>query len=216
MLLAQGIAELGLSEQRQILTAEMKRITEAEDQARQESAAYRQQADEAAAARQAIEVRLADLELLLKQRGLQIEDLQLQREGLIGERNDALEHGKGLQEKLQALQVKSEQDRVAQDAYIRKVEERAHREVDRAREERKASATQAKLVSTQLEKLQRKLDSAQADLHRSEQRIAAQEARADTLAQQLIRLSETSPLKRKPRIKRQAQPRAIKAGPQPQ
>ncbi|HIE2484325.1 TPA: DNA-binding protein [Pseudomonas aeruginosa] len=216
VLLAQGIAELGLSEQRQILTAEMKRITEAEDQARQESAAYRQQADEAAAARQAIEVRLADLELLLKQRGLQIEDLQLQREGLIGERNDALEHGKGLQEKLQALQVKSEQDRVAQDAYIRKVEERAHREVDRAREERKASATQAKLVSTQLEKLQRKLDSAQADLHRSEQRIAAQEARADTLAQQLIRLSETSPLKRKPRIKRQAQPRAIKAGPQPQ
>eukprot|EP01034_Spumella_vulgaris_P006852 gene6851-8737_t len=136
---AQGVAEQGLVEQRKVLIAERERVAEIEDQARQDAAQFRQQAAEALAGRQVAELRLADLELLLSQRQTQIEDLQQQREGLLHERREAQQHNQALQQDLQALRLKAEQDlqslrvkgeqeRVAQESYVRGVEDRAHRE----------------------------------------------------------------------------------------
>jgi uncharacterized protein (DUF3084 family) len=109
-------------------------VAAVEDQARQDVAKSRQQVADAVTGCQAAELRLADLELLLSQRQTQLEDLQQQREGLLRERSEAQQQSHALQQDLQALRLKAEQERVAQEDYIRGVEDRAHREVDHARE----------------------------------------------------------------------------------
>ncbi|EJM56584.1 methyl coenzyme M reductase, gamma subunit [Pseudomonas sp. GM49] len=197
--LAQGVAEQALSDQRQVLAAERERVAAVEDQARQDAAQFRQQATDAVAGRQAVELRLADLELLLTQRQTQIEDLQQQREGLLHERREAQQHNHTLQHDLQALRLKAEQERVTQEGYVRGVEDRAHREVDRAREEGKAMAAQFKEVGRHVEQLQRRLESTQNELSQTQQHAAAQQARADTLEQQLTQLRQVPAVKRKPK-----------------
>ncbi|KPG96282.1 DNA-binding protein [Pseudomonas sp. RIT-PI-r] len=194
--LAQGVAELALTEQRQVLDVERERIAEVEDQARQDVAKRRQQVLDAVAGRQAAELRLADLELLLSQRQTQIDDLQQQRESMVLERREIHQRHQELQQELQGLRLKAEQERVAQETYVRGVEDRAHREVDRAREEGKAASSQLKMATRRCDELQRKLESAQGDLSEAQQRAVAQLARAETLEQQLLQLrqlSETKP-----------------------
>jgi DNA repair exonuclease SbcCD ATPase subunit len=200
--LAQGVAEQALAEHRQVLIAECERVAAVEDQARQDAALFRQQAAEALAGRQSAESRLVDLELLLSQRQLQIEDLQQQRESLLCERREAQQHNQTLQQDLQALRLKAEQERVAQENYVRGVEDRAHREVDRAREEGKASVTQLKEVGRHVEQLQRRLESIQTELSQTQQRAAAQHARAETLEQQLTQVRQVPAAKRKPRSRK--------------
>lgn len=199
ILMAQGVAEQGLVGQRQALIAERERVAEIENQARQDAARYRQQAAEAVAGRQTAEARLADLELLLAQRQTQIEDLRQQREILLCERGDARQQSQTLQLELQALQLKTEQERVAQESYVRGVEDRAHREIDRTREEGKVMSIQLKETGRRIEQLQRRLESNQTELNQALQRAAAQQARADTLEQQLMQLRQTNVTKRKPR-----------------
>jgi hypothetical protein len=192
--LAQGVAEQGLVEQRRVLIAERERVAAVEDQARQDAALFRQQAAEALAGRQAAELRLADLELLLSQRQTQIEDLQQQREILLLERREAQEHNQALE----SLRQKAEQERVAQEVYVRGVEDRAHREVDRAREEGRAMTAELKAVGRQVEQLQRRVVSTQHELSQSRQSAAAQHARAETLEQQLTLVRQAPSVKRKP------------------
>ncbi|NUU39025.1 DNA-binding protein [Pseudomonas sp. C2B4] len=196
---AQGVAERALIEQRQVLASERERAAAVEEQARQDAARFRQQAAEAVAARQAVELRLIDLELLLAQRQTQVEDLQQQREGLLLERLETQQHNQALQQDLQETRRRGEQERVAQENYVRGVEDRAHREVDRAREEGKAVTGQFKEAGRQVEQLQRRLESVQAELSQSQQRAAAQHARADTLEEQLKQVREAPTAKRKPR-----------------
>ena len=112
--LAHGFAEQALVEQRQVLDAERERVVAVEDQARQDAAQFRQQAAEALAGRQSAELRLADLELLLSQRQLQIEDLKLQRGNWLQERREAHLHNQALQQELQAQRLQAEQERTAQ------------------------------------------------------------------------------------------------------
>jgi DNA repair exonuclease SbcCD ATPase subunit len=202
--LAQGVAEQALSEQRQVLDAERERVAAVEDLARKDAAQYRQQAAEAVAGRQAVESRLVDLELLLVQRQTQIEDLQQQRESLLHERREVQQHSQTLQQELQALWLKAEQERVAQEAYIRGVEDRAHREVDHAREEGKAITAELKSVGRHVEQLQRRLESIQNELSQTQQRAAVQQARADTLEQQLTQGRQAPATKRKPRPQKSA------------
>jgi len=155
------------------------------------------------AGRHGVELRLADLELLLTQRQTQIEDLQ-QREGLLHERREAQLQHQQLQQDLQALRVKAEQERVAQESYVRGLEDRAYREVDRAREEGKAITAQFKEAGRHVEQLQRRLESLQTELNQMLQRAAAQQARADTLEQQLMQLRQAAANKRKPRSRKPA------------
>jgi chromosome segregation ATPase len=200
--LASGVAELSLSDQRQVVAAERERVAEVEEQARRESATFRQRAAEAADARQAAETRLADLELLLEQRQLQVGDLVQQRASLVSERDYAEQQGLRLQEQLQNAQIKAEREREAQEIYARGVEERAHREVDRAREENKGVLAQLKSANRQLEQVQRRLAAIQVELSQAEQKAAAQQARGDTLERQLSQKQQNTAAKRKPRAKK--------------
>jgi chromosome segregation ATPase len=197
--LAQGVAEQALSEQRLVLAAERERVAAVEDQTRQDAALARQHAMAAQAAQQMSETRLADLEVLLEQRATQIQDLQQQRDSLLRERGDAHQHSQTLHQELQELRLKAEQERVAQEIYVRGVEDRAHREVDRAREESKRMTTQVKEAGNQLEQLQQRIEGVQAALGQALQNAAAQQARGDTLEQQLVQLRSSPVSERKTR-----------------
>lgn len=197
--LAQSVAEQALVEQRQVLAAESDRVAAVEDQARQDAAQCRQLVAEAVAGRHAVELRLTDLEVLLTQRQTQIEDLLQQREGCLRECREAQQRSLALQQELQALRLRAEQERVAQESYVRGVEDRAHREVDRSREEGKAITAQFKEAVRQLEHLQRRLVTIQAELSHAQQHAAAQRARADTLEQHLTQGHQAPAAKRKPR-----------------
>ncbi|MDR6924259.1 FtsZ-binding cell division protein ZapB [Pseudomonas sp. BE134] len=63
-----------------------------------------------------MEMRLDDLELLPSPRQLQIEDLQQLRESLLRERREVQQHNQTLQQDLQALRLKTEQE-----SYVRGV-----------------------------------------------------------------------------------------------
>ncbi|MFW9082546.1 DNA-binding protein [Pseudomonas sp. P2757] len=186
--LAQRVAEQGLAERRQVLDTERERLAAIEDTARQDLATGRQQVSEAVAGRQAAESRLADLDLLLIQRQAQIEELQQQRDVLQRERHAAQQQNQTLQHELHSMRIKAEQERITQENYLRGVEDRAHREVDRAREEGKSVVNQLKAASRKHDELQQKLESAQSELSHAQQSVAAQLARADTLEQQLIQI----------------------------
>lgn len=200
--LAQGVAELGLEEQRQVLDAERERLAQIEDRAHQDLAKGRQQVSDAMAGRQAAESRLADLNLLLVQRQAQIEELQQQRDVLRRERHDAQGQNQILQQELHSLRLKAEQERMAQENYLRGVEDRAHREVDRAQEKGRAALSLSKVANRRCDDLRRRLESAQNELSRAEQRAAAQLARAETLEQQLIQIRQLPEIKRKPRVRK--------------
>ncbi|NVZ64364.1 DNA-binding protein [Pseudomonas gingeri] len=209
--LAQGVVEKGLAEQRQVLDTERERIAAAEDQARQDMVKARQQVVEAAAGRQSAELRLADLELLLSHRQTQIDDLQQQRESLAHERLDSQQRIQVLQKELQASRLKAEQERVGQETYVRGVEDRAHREVDHAREESKAMAVQLKDAGRQVDQSLRRLASIQAELNQAQQLTAAQVARAETLEQQLNYMRQLPETERKPRVRKNSTSRDPKA-----
>lgn len=199
--LAQAAAEAGMAEQRQILDAERERVAAVENQAQMDSAKFRQQANEAVGDRKLVETRLADLDLLLEQRREQIEDLQQQRDGLVVERDEALRQIQQLQQDLLAVHQKSEEDRSSQETYVRGVEDRAHREVDRAREETKEVIRKNKELGQQIEVLQGRLDSKAEQLSQAQQQAAAQKSRADTLDAQLQTQKKPSQTK-SPRVKK--------------
>ena len=208
--LAQAVAEQGLSEQRQVVTAERERVAVVEDQARQDAALARQHAMVAQAAQQVSETRLADLEALLEQRATQILDLQQQRDSLLRERGDGQQHSQTLHQELNDLRRKAEQERVAQEIYVRGVEDRAHREVDRAREESKHMTAHVKEAGYQLEHLQQRIEGAQDALGQALQNAAAQLARGDTLEQQLVQLRSLPVSERKTRARKKPVPSPAK------
>ncbi|MFV0934116.1 DNA-binding protein [Pseudomonas jessenii] len=199
---AHGAAEFALVERRQELDAERERLAAVEDQTCKDLAQARQHATDALAARQAAETRLVDLEQLLAQCLAQIDDLRQQREALLRERGEALTGAQKLHGQLLSAQHHAEQERSAQDAYVRGVEGRAHREADRAREESKAQAAQLKAASRQQSELQRRLERAHAELARAQQQAAAQQARADTLSQHIEQLSSVASATRAKRVRK--------------
>jgi len=170
--LAQGVVELSLSDQRQILANEREQLAANEAKVRLEHAQARQQTAEAHAARQVAELRLADLEQLLTQRQAQLDDLFSQRDAFNVERDITLRQISELAQQNRGLQEKNEQQRVEQEDYLRSVEERAHREVDRVREEGRATVTQLKQRSRHAEILEKRLASALTELRDARQEAA--------------------------------------------
>lgn len=211
ILLAQGVAEGALAGQRQVLDAERERLAATEDQARKDVAKASKQVTEAVAGRQAAELRLADLDLLLVQRQTLIEELQQQRDALQLERHETQQHNQTLQQELQALRLKAEQEQITQENYLRGIEDRANREIDCAREEGKAVVNQLKGASRKNDELRRKLESSQSELSQAQQTAAAQLARAETLEQQLIHVRQLPETKRKPRVRKNSAPSNSKA-----
>lgn len=205
VLLADGVAEQGLAERRNLLETERLRVAAVENDTRQAEAQARQQEAAAQAAQLAAETRLADLERLLEQRQVQLDDLHNRCAELTEERKEALQEASSQRQALLALQQQLNGEREATATYVRGVEDRAHREVDHAREESKAAATQLKAAGKQLEQLRQRLDTALAQLSEAQQVAAAESAKAAVLAQQLATPARTSRASAKP-PRKQKQP----------
>lgn len=187
VLLADGVAEQAFAERRVLLEAERLRVAAVENECRQAAAQARLQVAAAQAAQQGAETRLADLERLLEQRHVQLEDLQRRGAELAEERQAALQEVSSLRQELQSLQRQLLEERDASATYVRAVEDRAHREVDRALEESRALAAQLKSAGKQQEQLRQRLDNVLEQLSQAQQLAAAEAARATTLAQQLVK-----------------------------
>ncbi|MNF90211.1 hypothetical protein D3C84_727680 [compost metagenome] len=99
----------------------------------------------------------------------------------------ALQEVTMLRQELQAAQQQLTQERDATTAYVRGIEDRAHREVDRAREEDRVVAAQLKALTRQHNQLRQRLDTLLSQLSEAQQIAAAEKARANTLEQQLVK-----------------------------
>lgn len=183
--LAQGLAEQSLAGQRQILEEERAHTAGIEDAARQDVARYRHQAAAALAEQQGAERRLADLERLLNQGQRQIEDLTQQRDGLKTERDAGRDRVQELERLLLANRSDVEQARSAHEVYVRGVEERAHREVDRAREENKATQLLVKQLGKQTDQLRERRELAAAQLGEAREQNAGLQALAEQQERQV-------------------------------
>lgn len=198
MLLAEGVAEQALAERRTVLESERLRVVAVENESRQAVAQARQQVAAAQAAQHTTDTRLADLKQLLAQRQAQLDDLQCRCAELTEERKAAILEAISLRQELQSLQQQLAQERDDTATYVRGVENRAHREVDRAREESRVVAVQLKALSKQHDQLRKRLDDALAQLSEAQQNAAAEKARANTLAQELrVKHARATPAKRK-------------------
>lgn len=182
---AEDVAEQSLDEQRQVLIDERVEVLAIEDTARQEAAQYRQQAATAITQQQVAERRLADLERLVEQGLRQVEELSQQRDGLKQERDAGRERIQSLERQLLSDRYDADLARKAQETYVRGVEERAHREVDRAREETKATGVQLKEMGKQSVQLQKRLDTTLLALDLLKPELAAEKALAAQAARQL-------------------------------
>lgn len=178
--MAQAVVEQSVAGQREVLANEREQLAQLEARVRLEAAQARQQTAEAVTARQAAETRLSDLNQLLEQRLAQIDDLHQQRTELQDLREELQKQIQALQDELQETQAQAEQARVAQETYVRGVEERAHREVDRAREESKGRLADLQGLKSQHDDLQRKLEDARSALSAAQQQAAIQQTRADS------------------------------------
>jgi len=176
--LAQGVVEQSLAGQRQVLAEEREQLAAIEARGRLDAAQARQQTAEALAARKAAETRLSDLEQLLTQRLTQIDDLRQQREELLGQRDEA-------RQQLQGSQQQAELARLEQQRYTRNVEDRAFREIDRAREESKAASAQLKEVNGRLQVQQQTLLTSQRELAEAREQRATAQTQVHALHDQL-------------------------------
>lgn len=183
--LGQGVAEQSLQEQRQVLANERAQMAASVDLARREAASDRRRATEAIAAQQEAERRLVDLERLLEQHFQRIEDLTIQRDDLKQEHATARARIQELERQLVTDRDFAEQGRIAQEEYVRGAEERAHREVDRAREETKGISGQLKQAVRHTAHLQQRLDVALTTLKDFQTQTAAQLALAEEGARQI-------------------------------
>ncbi|QNT38789.1 DNA-binding protein [Pseudomonas asiatica] len=190
--LAQGVVEQSLSSQRQVLIEEREALGALEARARLDVAQARQQTADAVTARQGAEIRLADLEQLLTQRQAQIDDLRSQRDELQAQRDELRMQLTEVRQQLQGSREQAEQTRSEQQRYTRDVEDRAYREIDRAREESKGLSVQLKDANARVHALQQAL---QAEQHTRdaahEQRVLA-EAHSTVLNQSLVQLRQVA------------------------
>lgn len=186
--LGQDVAQQSLDAQRQVLAEERAQVAASEDSARQEAASYRQQAAAAIAAQQAAEIRLADLHRLLELHLQSIEDLSQQRDALKNEHDVARSRIQELERLLLTDRSAAERARKAQDEYVRGVEERAHREVDRTREETKGMSVQLKQAAKHSAQLQQRLDATLNAFNELQPQIATQSMLAEQGARQIAAL----------------------------
>lgn len=157
--------------------------------ARQAAEASEARASEAAAALLTAHQRLEDRQRLVDQQSAQIADLAAQRDQAVLRVQQLDADGIALRERVQALQHEAEAVRVAQAAHIRAIEDRAHAEVDRARQEarerEKALQAAEKAHSARLRELDGDLAESRALTVDANRGLAAEQGRRQALEQQL-------------------------------
>jgi chromosome segregation ATPase len=178
---AGSLAQAALAQEQNALLATQSSLTQERKLWEIALAEAQTQAQSAGQAREVAETRLADLQRLAEQQAGQLAELTQQRDA-------SQRRAEQLNEAFEAHKSSVAAEREAQAAHVRAVEDRAHAEIDRAREETKAlQATlrrQEREASTSAVRLEKALDSARAAEHRASE----QGTRAKTLEQQLARM----------------------------
>ena len=180
--LALALEHEALERARAVLAAEQSQGSELIAEAAQARAASDQ-------ARSLAEARLAEAQRRADQLETQLADVTEQRTAL-AERLGRLEQERSrLDRQLQAERASASQEREAQIAHSRAVEDRAHAEVDRSRQEVQELRAQLRDVERdrdlERERLAKALRQAKADLSTAQRYLARQTGRAEALEAQL-------------------------------
>lgn len=150
-------------------------------------------ADQARQSLVVAEQRLADLQRLCDQQLAQIADLTTQREDLRGRYNQVEQEFGTLQGRYSEREAVIAAERNRQADYVRAIEDRAHAEVDRARQETQALLKQLTSAQRERQTFERQArqqeDAARQALTEALREAAVERARADTLAAELQRMT---------------------------
>ena len=139
------------------------------------------QAQSAGQAREVAETRLADIQRLVEQQASQLAEVLQQRDGL-QQRADQLAEAFDMHQSAMTA------EREAQAAHVRSAEDRAHAEIDRAREETKTLQATLRQKERETAAAITRLETAEASARAAERLATEHAARANTLEQQLARM----------------------------
>jgi chromosome segregation ATPase len=139
------------------------------------------QAQSAGQAREVAETRLADVQRLVEQQAGQLAELVQQRDGW-------QQRAEQLAEAFDTHKRTVTAEREAQAAHVRAVEDRAHAEIDRAREETKALQATLRQKERETSAVAARLETAVTSARAAERLASEHGARANTLEQQLARM----------------------------
>ncbi|MGX9720077.1 DNA-binding protein [Stenotrophomonas acidaminiphila] len=154
----------------------------------------RDQAERALQAHAVAAARTVELERLVEHLQRQLDELAHQRNASVVRITEAEGAREALQVQIQQLQQSSRTERETLAQHVRTTEDRAHAEVDRARQESKDA--QQQLASLQKDAVRAKhdhqlaIDRVQADAASLRQELTIQQARADALEAQLSKLQD--------------------------
>jgi chromosome segregation ATPase len=195
MVSATELATRALATERQALEQERVGLSAAKECAEADTREARRITADAQAALAAATGRIADLSQLIELQAAQVTDLTSQRDR-------ALRQGQALETELIAsgarldqITADAEASREAQTAHLRAVEDRAHGEVDRARQEARELRTQRRSLEKvhvhQIQQLQSELSQSRATSATLSRDLAVQQARGHACEQQLADLHRT-------------------------
>jgi len=159
-----------------------------------EEVALRSAATQAAHSERLATARTVEMQRLVSQLEGEIEEQERQRNAALDRASDAEVARQAAENRLQAMAEEARSEREALAQHVRAIEDRAHREVDLARQEAKelrrqlAAATRA---HTSAEKASRQIaDQAKVLASEAKQEAGVQRARAEALEEQLAKLKD--------------------------
>jgi len=182
---ANSAAQSSLAQEQYALLAAQTSLTQERKIYENAVAAAQEMAKSADQARDIAETRLTDLQCLVEQQASQLAELMEQRDGLQQRTHQ-------LADSLETHKNAVATEREAQAAHIRAIEDRAHAEIDRAREETKSLQAALRQKDREATNVAARLESALASARGAENLATEYGARAKALEQQLGRMDGLS------------------------
>jgi DNA repair exonuclease SbcCD ATPase subunit len=182
---ASSAAQTSLAQEQNALLAAQTSLTQERKVYENAVAAAQELAQGADQAREIAETRLVDVQRLVEQQAGQLTELLQQRDGL-QQRADQLA------DSLEKHKSVAATEREAQVAHLRAIEDRAHAEIDRAREETKSLQAALRQKERDALTLAARLESVVASTRAAENLASEYGARAKALEQQLGRMDGLS------------------------
>lgn len=178
---AGSLAQAALAQEQNALLATQSSLTQERKLWEIALAEAQTQAQSAVQAREVAETRLADLQRLAEQQAGQLAELTQQRDA-------SQRRAEQSNQAFEAHQSSVAAEREAQAAHVRAVEDRAHAEIDRAREESKTLQNTLRQKERETSAIASRLETAEASARAAERLASEHGARAKTLEQQLARM----------------------------
>lgn len=176
-----SVAQAALAQEQNALLAAQTSLTQERkiwEIAIAETQGLAQNADQA---REVAETRLGDVQRMVEQQAGQLAELTQQRDRL-------QQRAEQLAEAFETHKQTATAEREAQTMHIRAMEDRAHAEIDRAREETKALQGMLRQKERETAAVALRLEKAEASARAAERLATEHQARATTLEQQLARM----------------------------